>query len=146
MLSFFRFASCPMCNMRIHRLVKTFSQFPEEFTIVGIFDSPIDNLKKYVKKHDAPFTILADENNTYYRAYGIEHSITGLLKGMVVRMPTLTTGMLKGYIPSSIKGSLTTMPADFLINRKGIIERVYYGNDEGDHLPIQEVLDFSRQH
>ena len=122
MLSFFRFASCPFCNLRVNELVMRFDEFGNDFTIIAVFDSPLDNLTLHAKKHKAPFPILADENNKYYREYGIEHSVSGMFKGMFLRMPTLLKGMLKGYIPTTIKGSMTTMPADFLINREGVIE------------------------
>ena len=51
--------------------------------------------------------------------------------------------MFKGYIPLKIKGSLITMPADFLIDRQGIIQVTCYGKDEGDHLPFDEIKEFS---
>jgi peroxiredoxin len=143
MLSFFRFASCPFCNLRVHELVKRFDEFGNDFTIIAIFDSPLDNLTRHTEGHNAPFTILADENNKYYREYGIEHSILGVLKGMFLRMPTLMKGMLKGYIPTTIKGSMTTMPADFLIDREGVIHIAHYGKDEGDHLSYDKVKEFS---
>ncbi|MEE9543938.1 MAG: peroxiredoxin-like family protein [Thermodesulfobacteriota bacterium] len=143
MLSFFRFAGCPFCNMRIHKLVKRFAEFGEGFTIVAIFDSPIDNLVFHTRGHKAPFPILADEDNRYYREYGIEHSIGGMLKGMVYRMPTLVGAMGRGYVPTTIKGSMTTMPADFLVDRNGVIQAAHYGGDEGDHLSIEEIKDFS---
>ncbi len=145
MLSFLRFASCTFCNLRIHELTQRFNEFGDDFTIVAIFDSPLDNLKNHTKKHGAPFPILADVNNTYYKQYNIERSVTGMLKGMILRMPTLMEGMLKGYIPIIIKGSLTTMPTDFLIDRDGIIQTAYYGQDEGDHLPFDMVKEFSLQ-
>ena len=75
--------------------------------------------------------------------YGIEHSIAGMFKGMILRFPTLVKGMFKGYLPIIIKGSLTTMPADFLINKNGIIQEAYYGTDEGDHLPFEQVKKFA---
>ncbi len=143
MLSFFRFASCPFCNLRVNELVKRFDEFGNDFTIVAVFDSPLDNLKRHAEKHKSPFPILADENNKYYKEYGIEHSVRGMLKGMFYRMPTLLKGMSKGYIPLRFKGSITTMPADFLIDREGIIQTAYYGKDEGDHLPFDTVKDFS---
>jgi hypothetical protein len=62
---------------------------------------------------------------------------------MLLRMPTLMKGMSQGYVPIIIKGSLTTMPADFLIDKYGIIQVAYYGNDEGDHLPFEQVKVFS---
>ena len=143
MLSFFRFASCPFCNLRLHELVSRFDEFADPFTIVAIFDSPQDNLKRHAGKHHAPFPILADASNRYYREYGIEHSVGGVLKGMALRLPTLLQGMLKGYVPLIIKGSLTTMPADFLVDADGIIRTAYYGQDEGDHLPIEQVKAFA---
>jgi len=51
--------------------------------------------------------------------------------------------MAKGYVPITIKGSMTTMPADFLIDEQGIIRIAHYGKDEGDHLPFEEVRAFS---
>ncbi|MBI1425664.1 MAG: redoxin domain-containing protein [Gammaproteobacteria bacterium] len=145
MLSFLRFASCPFCNLRIHELTKRFDEFGKDFTIVAVFDSPLDNLQRHAGKHRAPFHILADETNKYYKRYGIEHSVSGVFKGMVMRMPTLLKGMLKGYIPTTIKGSITTMPADFLVGGDGIVDTAYYGRDEGDHLPFEVVKAFSLQ-
>lgn len=143
MLSFLRFASCPFCNLRVHELVKRFAEFGNDFTIVLVFDSPLDNLVRHAEGHKAPFPILADDSNLYYKKYGIEHSLSGVFKGMFLRMPRLIRAMLMGYVPTTIKGSMTTMPADFLIDRNGIIQVAHYGNDEGDHLPFEQVKAFS---
>lgn len=143
LLSFFRFAACPFCNLRLHELVTRFDELGGNFGIVAIFDSPADNMQRHAKRHRAPFPILADEHNDYYRAYGIEHSVSGMLKGMVMRMPTLLRGMAKGYLPTTIKGSMTTMPADFLVDEDGVIQFVHYGRDEGDHLPFARVKAFA---
>lgn len=43
----------------------------------------------------------------------------------------------------SLKGSLTTMPADFLVDENGVIRTAYYGKDEGDHLPFEQARAFS---
>lgn len=143
MLSFFRFASCPFCNLRVHELVKRFDELGGDFGIVAVFDSPLDNLQHHAEGHHAPFPILADEKNLYYRAYAIEHSVAGMLKGMFLRMPTLLKGMLKGYLPLRIKGSITTMPADFLVDENGIIQFGRYGRDEGDHIPFHQLKAFA---
>jgi peroxiredoxin len=143
MLSFFRFASCPFCNLRVHELVQRFAEFGDDFTVVAVFDSPLDNLVRHAEGHKAPFPILADESNRYYKEYRIERSISGVLKGMLLRMPTLMKSMLMGYLPTTIKGSMITMPADFLIDRNGVIQVAHYGNDEGDHLPFEQAKSFS---
>ena len=142
MLSFFRFASCPFCNLRVHELVKRFEEFSDDFTIVAVFDSPLDNLQKHATGHHAPFPILADERGEYYQRYAIERSILGVIKGMLTRLPTAIKGMCKGYIPTTIQGHMTTMPANFLIDRQGRIQVAHYGRDEGDHLPFEQLLAF----
>ena len=144
MLSFLRFASCPFCNLRVHELVTRFKEFGDDFTIVAIFDSSAENLIRHAEKHQAPFPILADESNIYYKEYDIEHSVWGMLKGMLSRMPSLLRAMfVSGYLPLVIKGSMTTMPADFLVDGNGVIQTAYYGKDEGDHLPFEQVKPFS---
>ncbi|MBI1283343.1 MAG: redoxin domain-containing protein [Thiobacillus sp.] len=144
MLSFFRFASCPFCNLRIHQLVSRFNELGGQFTVVAIFDSPLDNLREHAERHHSPFPVLADEQGIYYKQYGIERSVAGVLKGMFFRMPTMMYAMFgKGYVPIKIKGSMTTMPADFLVDEQGVIRHAYYGKDEGDHLPFDEVKQFA---
>lgn len=146
MLSFFRFASCPFCNLRIHELVTRFEEFGDKFTVVAIFDSTPDNLREHANRHHAPFPILADARGDYYAQYGIEHSVAGVLKGMMFRLPTLLYAMFaKGYLPQKINGSMTTMPADFLVDASGVIRVAHYGKDEGDHLPFDEVKRFANK-
>lgn len=148
LLSFFRFAACPFCNLRLHELATRFPEITEaadDFTIVAVFDSPLDNLQRHANRHTPLFPVLADPDNTVYRAWGIEHSMLGVLKGMIFRMPTLLDAMFgKGYMPWRIQGSMTTMPADFLIDRGGVIRVAHYGADEGDHLPFTDILSFAR--
>ena len=88
---------------------------------------------------------MADKKNSAYTAYGIEHSYKGFVKGLLFRLPTLLKGMLiKGYWPNLFKGGVITMPADFLVDRQGIIQVAYYGKDEGDHLSFDQIKEFSK--
>lgn len=145
MLSFFRFAACPFCNLRIRELSERFDDFGAGFTVVAVFDSPLENLRRYADRHQAPFPILADEDNVYYRAFAIERSLAGMLKAAVLRFPAVLDGVLvKGYLPTGFKGRLDTLPADFLIDERGIIRQAYYAADIGDHLPIECVQAFAR--
>jgi len=86
MLSFFRFASCPFCNLRVNKLVRQFDVFGRDFTIVAVFDASLENLRHHAEGHQAPFPIIpADESNLCYKTYGVEHSVSGLFKGMLFR-------------------------------------------------------------
>ncbi|MBC8375353.1 MAG: AhpC/TSA family protein [FCB group bacterium] len=144
MLSFYRFASCPFCNLRVNSLVQRFDEFGEDFTTVAIFNADLEQLTRHTEKHQASFPILADPHGKYYRKYGIENSVLGFFTGMIMRLPTLLKGMfIKGYLPNLFTGGLTIMPADFLVDREGIIQEAYYGKDEGDHLDFETIKRFS---
>ena len=59
-------------------------------------------------------------------------------------MPTVLYAMFgKGYIPWVVKGSMTTMPLDILVDENGIVQFAYYGKDEGDHMMIEQVKEFA---
>jgi peroxiredoxin Q/BCP len=143
MLSFFRFAGCPFCNIRMHELVNRYKELPKGFTIVAVFDAPLDDLKRHETRHHAAFPVLADGANTYYKKYSIDRSVRGMLIGAVVRFPALVRAMFRGYFPTTIKGKVHTLPADFLVDEQGRIHTAHYGRDLGDHLPFEEVKAFA---
>ena len=143
LLTFYRIAGCSFCNLRLNELNKRFSEFGNNFTHVGIFHSPVDNLKSYMDKHgELPFTVLADENFEYFKKYEVEQSIWKFLVGSTVGFFKILRATAKGYFPMEING-MTIVPVDILINEKGIIEKVYYGKNTTDHLSFEEIRDFS---
>jgi thioredoxin-dependent peroxiredoxin len=144
LLSFFRFAGCPFCNMRVHELVKHYADFGPNFTVVGIFDSSLENLQRHAEDHHAPFALLADADNVYYRRFGVERSVWGVIKGLVLRLPrVLHAVFIKGFIPRAIQGNITTMPLNILVDENGRVQYAHYGRDEGDHIPLMAVREFA---
>jgi peroxiredoxin len=142
-LSFYRFASCPFCNLRVHAIGEFYPQIQAEMEVLGVFESSLDLLQEYMPRHGLGFKIASDTKSESYRKYGVSHSFMGMLSGMLLRMPTLIKAMFKGYLPLKIDSSLTRMPADFIIDEKGIILVAYYAKDEGDHLNIEEILKYT---
>lgn len=146
LMTFFRFAGCPFCNLRVNQLIQKQASLGDNFHIIGIFDASLKNLQKNLNKHNAPFTLLADENKKAYKIYGIERSILGVIKGITLRFPQMLYSMfIKGNFLTNIGGNLLTMPASFLVNEQGVIETVYYGKDEFDHIPFEHVLAFAKK-
>lgn len=144
MISFMRFAACPFCQLRVHELTKRWHELDDNFTIIVVFDSQLKNLQKHAVKQRAPFPILADEYSVYYDKFAIKHSISGTLKAMLLKMPALLYAMfIKHYFPSSIKGGMTTLPADILVDEQGVIAEIYHGKDCGDHLPFERIKAFA---
>ena len=56
-LTFFRFSSCPFCNIRINRIMKRWDEFPDDAVMVGVFDAEVSDLAKRMAKHEPKFTI-----------------------------------------------------------------------------------------
>ena len=142
-LTFYRFASCPLCNLRINEIIKRYHEFGDDFIMVAVFNSSLKNLKSNTNHHKAPFHILADENYHYYRKYSVEQSFIKFLKETIMRFHRLILASIKGYIPFTFKGILTTIPVDILIDKNGLVVEAYYGKDKGDHLNSEKIKDFS---
>ena len=47
--TFFRFSTCPFCNIRINRIVKRWNEFSDDTIMVGVFDAKIGELTKRMK-------------------------------------------------------------------------------------------------
>lgn len=141
LLSFFRFSTCPFCNLRLHTLAKEYEHLNVE--IIAIFESSDDNLQKHLPHYEVPFIIISDKQRRFYREYGVDRSLIGMLKGIFTRPIEMMRGMMLSGVPFIVDGNVTQMPADFLIDENGIIRDVYYGKDEGDHMPLETIKRFT---
>lgn len=139
MIAFHRFAGCPFCNLRLHQLIQRHAAWKDRLDVVVVFDSSLANLQAHATDHQPPFPVLADQQNIAYRAYGIEHSWFGVMKGAICRLPTMLQALSKGYRPKSMEGKMNTMPASFIVDQNGVIQLAYYGQDEGDYLPFEQI-------
>jgi len=140
MLSFYRYASCPLCNLRVHQLVTRFDEFKSKhLTLLAFFQSPQASIAKYVGRQEVPFPIVADPERMVYRQYGVESSWAGFFIAGVTKLPRLIKASLKGFFPGKMEGQTALVPADFLIGPDLKIEVAYYGNDIGDHLPMEAI-------
>ncbi len=54
-------------------------------------------------------------------------------------MSSMISAARKGFLPGKMEGEKAMIPADFLIGPDLIAEKVYYGNDIGDHMPIRDI-------
>jgi peroxiredoxin len=139
MLSFYRYASCPLCNLRVHELAGHYDSMKEKgLLMLAFFQSPEDSIRRYVGKQDPPFRIVADPERKVYRLYGVESSWAGFLKGSL-RVSSMIAAAGKGFFPGKMEGDKAMIPADFLIGPDLIVERAYYGADIGDHMPLEDI-------
>ena len=71
-------------------------------------------------------------------------SFVKFIWSQIIRANRQFAAYFKGYLPITFKGHITTMPVDILINEKGIVEKVKYAKDLSDHIPLNEVISYSK--
>jgi len=145
LLAFFRYAACPLCNLRISELIRHQPELQRHgLHILAIFQSPSERLHQYAGRQHPPFPLIADPDHHLYRLYGVESSWGGFFKGSL-RVGSLATAAARGFFPGPMDGDKARIPADFLIGPDQVIQIAYYGTDIGDHLPLPDVLHWLAQ-
>ena len=144
-LTFFRFSSCPFCNIRINNIVKRWDEFGEDTVMVGVFDAKIGELTKRMKKHNPPFAVVADETYEQYLQNDVKKSLLRVLWAPMRAPLTMLKALLKGYIPLTLSISkLSTIPVDILIDENGKVVNAHYCKDTVDHIPLDQLIAFSK--
>ncbi len=116
LLSFFRGASCPFCNMRVNQLIKQYSKFEKNgIHIITFFAAKKTEILHYAGTQNAPFPIIADPNLEVYKKYGIEESSSGMIRAMMnpVKMSRV---MFSVFFNMKSMKDRPLIPADFLID------------------------------
>ena len=139
-LAFFRFASCPLCNFRVHQLMAGWSRrfAHRRFRMIGVFQSPREKLDAYVMRHRPGFAVVADPAMGLYQLYGVEASLQKAFAGEVFKS---LVGAVRVGLPivRSHDGPAFRIPADFLIEPGGTIHTAFYGRNMADHIPFETV-------
>ena len=143
-LTFFRFSTCPLCNMRIRRIVQRWNEFSKDAVMVAVFDAKVGELQKRMKKHDAPFVVVADETYEQFNKNGVKKSFFKFMWGAMRSPLTLLQATLRGYVPLTLSISkLSTIPVDILIDEDGKVVEAHYCKDTADHLSLDRMIAFS---
>jgi len=142
MLSFFRDAACPFCNLRIYELTNQYKMWKDKnLEIIAVFSSSSEEVKRFVAKHPRPFRMVSDPDLAIYTKYGVEHSSMALVKALLFKLPRIIKGMFKGGRPRN-NPNVKLVPADFLFDTDGQVKHTWYGRDTSDHMPMEQVNRF----
>ena len=145
LLTFFRYAGCPVCNVRMHDLIENYQKLQSQnIEVIAVFESSNETLTSYLKDSEIPFPLISDPDPLLYKKYKSRKSILKMMGTMFKKKPK--QNMKKGdklYKGKKYKrdGSITRIPADFIINN-GVIKIAHYGKYIGDHIPLSEIQDF----
>lgn len=140
LLAFFRVATCSFCNLRVRELITRHADFEkQDIHVIAVFASAAAEIKEYAGKQLPPFPVIPDPNLDLYKKYHIEQSHTGLLRIMLKPLQLLKV-IRSGFFNMKSVSKKPLLPAEFLIDTNQFIYRSYYGQDYGDHLPIEDIL------
>lgn len=138
MISFYRYASCPFCNLRISFLIETHKNLKLKNQFLAVFQSDPSDMEKHVMKQEAEFPIISDSRMIYYKKFGVEKSIIGYLKS-IFHLKDLLMAFKRNFKLHQSQGPITTIPADFIISEEGVVLDLYYGKAISDHMPLEIV-------
>ena len=141
LLKFYRFATCPVCNLHMHRFIQQHRMVSEAgLTTVVLYHSPADKLAE-AQDYATPFDLIPDPEKKIFRAYGVERGLRGLVSPTVMReyFKALMAGFPPGLLTSD--GGITGNPADFIIDASGQVVLAHYGKHYADSLEAADVVE-----
>lgn len=138
LLAFMRYASCPMCNLRVREMALAHERLSREgLVMLVVFQSTAESMREYVGRQDAPFALVPDPDMSLYRLFEVERGWAGLLAPSNV--VHAVKAFSKGFAPGRVEGPFDRLPADFLIGPDGCIDRAFYARAAGEHIPLDDV-------
>lgn len=150
LLAFFRHAGCPFCNMRVHTLQQKEAEWKaKNLEMIFFFESEEKVLKANIFHSKVnPIPLIADPLQTWYQAYGVESSaFKSTVSHLTSLIPSVIKAKLKGLPVHMMAGneSINTIPAEFLIDEKGTIKKVYYSKWLNDRMALKLIDDFAEE-
>lgn len=142
-LSFFRDAACPFCNMRVFEYTQKFKEWEAlGIDVVAVFSSPSEAVVEFVAKHPRPFRTIGDPDLNLYKTYGITSSLFGFIKAVLFKTHIARKGRKLGAKIDTKNPNRYLLPADFMIGPNNKVVDAWYGSDPTDHMPMARLEKF----
>lgn len=150
LIAFFRHAGCPFCNTRVHSLQKIHSDLKSKgLEMVFFFESTKQTLiSSEFHKAISPIPLIADPDKEWYEAYGVENSGTKSVKSHFTSFfQKVIEAKMKGLPVHWMSGneSIKTIPAEFLIDEKGMVKKMHYAKGLRDRMEIETITKFAER-
>jgi peroxiredoxin len=140
LLSFFRGASCPFCNMRVRELISRYDEFQKNnLKVLCFFNATSEEIALNAGNQNPLFPIISDSKGKIYKLYRIELSRKGMFWVMINPLKMIKM-MFSGFFNTKSLKDEPIIPADFLINEHGLIHEAHYGKDFGDHIATDKII------
>ncbi|WP_248927973.1 peroxiredoxin family protein [Paenibacillus hamazuiensis] len=147
LLAFFRNAACALCNLRVRHFIRRYDLWQRDgLEVIAVFESPDASMSRHVGTQEAPFPLIADPEGKLYGRYGVEVSEEKVQATMAdaATQSFVKEAAAEGFALTHEEGSnFYRIPAEFLIDERGIIQVAHYGRLVTDHLPLEEIDRFA---
>ncbi|MCJ8292369.1 MAG: AhpC/TSA family protein [Crocinitomicaceae bacterium] len=144
-LTFFRYAECALCNLRISEIMKESERLKElDIKLIAVFQSSKESLIESIyNRHAFDFTIISDPKLELYNLFGVKASWIKLLRTTTWKgINSMIKASAKGFkLGGKVEGKFHQIPADFVIDREKYIVIAHYGNNIVDHLAIEKIIE-----
>lgn len=147
LLSFYRAAVCPLCNVRLSYLLRRYHDYYRHtgLNVVAFFESFPETALDYLDRFRSPFPLIADPYAEVYARYGLRTSWLGTARGTMRRSVYREAHrrglgdwrLLAGFF--AMDGKKFRMPAEFLLAPDLTIRLAHYGNDSGDFILFSQL-------
>lgn len=148
LIAFFRHAGCPFCNLRVHALTKVHEDLKSKgLEMIFFFESSEKViLRSIFHREVSPIPIIADPEKQWYDAYGLESSgYKSAISHITSFVQTAIKAKSKGVPmhPMADGESISTMPAEFLVDQGLIIKKLHYSQRLNDRLNLEDIIAFA---
>lgn len=145
LLTFYRNVGCPICNLRFHEVQQEAAYFKaKNLVVLAVYESSAENMRTYLEGENTPYAVmLPNPAKNLYELYGIEKNKGKAFKSIfhgAIGKAKQGSKLFKTKMKQD--GDAGTLGADFLIDENGIVQKAYYSNYIGDHLPLDTVKAF----
>ena len=147
-IGFFRHAGCPFCNIRVHTLKKAHEELKAKgLEMIFFFESKLEVLKMSTFHQEvSPIPLISDPEKKIYAAYGLENSG---FKSAVSHLTSFVQTAFKANklgVPMHMMAdgeSISTMPAEFLLDKGLIVKEIYYSERLNDRMNLNTIRSFA---
>ena len=149
LIAFFRHAGCPFCNLRVHNLKKSHGELKSlGLEMIFFFESRERViLRSTFHQEVSPIPIISDPEKEWYDIYGLGPSGYKSAKSHITSfVQTAIKAKMRG-LPMHLMAdgeSISTMPAEFLLDKGLIIKKLHYSEGLNDRMPIDDIKKFAK--
>ncbi len=136
-LTFYRGAWCPFCNLQLHALKESLPLFQRHGAqLVAITPQTPDRSRGQIEKDNYPFHILSDLDNRVMQAYNLYFEVSEELRAMYIQDFKLDIADYNGTGRYGLP-----VPGTFIIDRQGIVRAAFADTDYKKRMEPSAIIE-----